>query len=184
MSTYFERWKFKHPKPRDFFAVVNEVTGEDYSWFFEQVYNQSNVLDYAVDDVKYRKLQPTKGYDFVEGRFVPVKRDTSTAPARSTVYIRRWGEMILPVEIKVTFADGDTVLERWDGKERWVRFVYPRPERVVKVEVDPYHKLVLDVNTSNNSWVKDAPAKKAAFKWATKWMVWLQHLLEFFAFFV
>ena len=27
MSTYFERWKFRHPQPADFFAVVNEVSG-------------------------------------------------------------------------------------------------------------------------------------------------------------
>ena len=33
MSTYFDRWKFRHPKPADFFAVVNEVNGQDMTWF-------------------------------------------------------------------------------------------------------------------------------------------------------
>ena len=28
MSTYFERWKFKHPRPSDFFDIVREVTGQ------------------------------------------------------------------------------------------------------------------------------------------------------------
>jgi aminopeptidase N len=36
MSTYFERYKFKHPVPDDFFSVVNEVTGQDMTWFFDQ----------------------------------------------------------------------------------------------------------------------------------------------------
>ena len=27
MSIYFARWKFKHPQPEDFFAVLDEVTG-------------------------------------------------------------------------------------------------------------------------------------------------------------
>ncbi|MGH9253046.1 MAG: M1 family metallopeptidase, partial [Vicinamibacterales bacterium] len=41
MSTYFERWKFRHPQPADFFAVVNEVAGRDMSWFFDQAYRSS-----------------------------------------------------------------------------------------------------------------------------------------------
>ena len=44
MSTYFDRWKFRHPKPADFFAVVNEVSGQDMTWFFDQVYRSSNVF--------------------------------------------------------------------------------------------------------------------------------------------
>ena len=38
LSTYFDRWKFRHPKPGDFFAVVNEVSGRDMTWFFDEVY--------------------------------------------------------------------------------------------------------------------------------------------------
>ena len=33
---------FKHPKPDDFFAVVNEVSGQDLTWFFDQVYRSSD----------------------------------------------------------------------------------------------------------------------------------------------
>ena len=25
MATYFERWKFRHPRPQDFFQVVNDL---------------------------------------------------------------------------------------------------------------------------------------------------------------
>jgi len=187
MSTYFDRWRFRHPKPQDFFAVVNEVTGQDYSWFFDQVYSKANVLDYAVGRVTYRKLAPSKGYLYENGAFKPIA-EQAPAPAEkkeglSTVYIRRWGEMILPVEIKITFANGDTVLEHWSGRERWVRYSYTHPERVTKVEVDPRHKLVLDINSVNNTWVAKAPASKAATKWAVKWLLWLQNLVEFFAFF-
>ena len=39
MKTYYERWRFRHPKSQDFINVVNEVSGEDYSWFFDQVLN-------------------------------------------------------------------------------------------------------------------------------------------------
>ena len=38
MSTYFQRYAFKHPRPQDFFAVANEVSGQDLTWYFDQVY--------------------------------------------------------------------------------------------------------------------------------------------------
>jgi hypothetical protein len=34
MSTYFQRHRFTHPKPDDFFAVANEVSGQDLRWYF------------------------------------------------------------------------------------------------------------------------------------------------------
>src|SRR5262249_45915690 len=37
MSTHFERRKFTHPTPDDFFAVTNEVLGREIGWFFDQV---------------------------------------------------------------------------------------------------------------------------------------------------
>ncbi len=47
LSTYFVRYSFAHPAPRDFFAVANEVSGRDLTWFFDQVYRSSNLFDYA-----------------------------------------------------------------------------------------------------------------------------------------
>jgi hypothetical protein len=43
--------------------------------------------------------------------------------------------------------------------------------------------LVLDVNTTNNTWRRDAHAADAAVKWATRWFAWAQHLLLTYAFF-
>ena len=75
MATYFARWKFKHPKPHDFFDIANEVAGRDLGWYFDQVYRSSNVFDYGVQDLKSAR----------EGsRF------------RTTVVVRRYGEAIFP----------------------------------------------------------------------------------------
>ena len=191
MSTYFSRWKFKHPRPADFFQVVNEVSGRDMSWFFQQTYFSSNVFDYAVDQVKVVPVRPPRGYVDKEGtyQFSSGKAPADTAGKdsllyRATVYLARWGEGIFPVEVKFTFADGEEIQETWNGRERWIRFDYIRPARLVRVEVDPRHVLVLDVNTVNNSWIARAPARKAAWKWASKWMLWLQHTMESFVFFM
>lgn len=189
MSTYFSRWKFKHPKPEDFFAVVNEVSGRDMRWFFEQTYNSSNVFDYAVGQVKSEPIDAPRGYTEIDGelRFQEGGRregtnDTTSTRVHSTIFVRRWGEAIFPVEVKITFDDGEVVMEEWHGRDRWVRYDYEKTARIARVEVDPDHILVLDVNRTNNTWVRDRQAGKAATKWASKWMIWLQHVLEFFAF--
>ena len=52
LQTYFQRWQFRHPKPADFFAIVNEVSGQDLTWFFDQVHRSSNVFDYAIDTLR------------------------------------------------------------------------------------------------------------------------------------
>lgn len=192
MSTYFDRWKFRHPKPRDFFDVVEEISGQNFDWFWEQTYDTSTVFDYAVDRVITMPAVPSKGLVPVDGAFVPAEEaDSSLAAAfpdyhgkkRNLVYIRRWGEAIFPVEIKVTFANGDTVLEHWDGRARWTRFEYVHPSAVTQVEVDPRRVLVLDIHSTNNTWQKTSQANRAALKWATRWLLWLQHTLEFLAFF-
>lgn len=191
LSTYFERWKFRHPKPQDFFAIVNEISGQDMSWFFEQTYNSSNVFDYGVGQVSSEPVTVPRGYGEQEGDWIyrdgeEVDDDSETDPEkqyRSRVFIRRWGEATFPIEVKITFDNGEDVLEIWDGKERWVRFDYLKNTRVQKIEVDPENKLVLDVNHTNNTWVRNSRANIAATKWASKWLTWLQNLMEFFAFF-
>ena len=108
LSTYFARWQFKHPKPQDFFDVATEVTGRDLSRFFDQVYQTSNVFDYGV-----QSLESTREGD----RF------------RTTVIVRRYGEAIFPVDLRVTFESGEPVIEQWNGEDRWKLYTYERDSR-------------------------------------------------------
>ncbi len=52
MSTFFDRYKFGHPVPEDFFTIANEVSGQDLGWFWDQVYYGSDDFDYAIESVK------------------------------------------------------------------------------------------------------------------------------------
>lgn len=186
LATFADRFWFRHPKPADFFAVANEVSGRDLTGFFEQVYAGTEVFDYAVDRVVSRPLRTPRGY--ADGGAAPAWQaggagGPDTAQVASSVDVRRWGGGIFPVEVRVTFEDGSVVEETWDGRARWTRFSYLRPAAVRTVEVDPRHVLVLDVNSSNNSWTRRPGASAAALKWTAKWAIWLQSLLESVAFF-
>ncbi len=97
LSTYFERWKFRHPQPADFFAVVNEVSGRDMTWFFDQVYRSSNVFDYGIQELRSA------------GESAP--KPGESAGYRTTVVVRRFGEATFPVDVVTTFANGEQARE-------------------------------------------------------------------------
>ncbi|MBI4263494.1 MAG: M1 family metallopeptidase [Acidobacteria bacterium] len=163
MATYFDRWKFRHPEPADFFAVVNEVSGQDLTWFFDQAFRSSNVFDYGVQDLASTRVG--EGY-------------------RTSVVVRRFGEAAFPVDVVTRFRDGHQITERWDGLDRRVVYVYERPEQAVSAQVDPERVLLLDVNYTNNSRTVEPRAGEAAWKWSLKWLGWLQDLMLTYAFFV
>lgn len=157
MSTHFARWKFGHPAPRDFFDTTTAILGRDIGWYFDQVYRNSNVFDYGVQ------------------QFASVPDGPSRY--RTTVGVRRYGEAIFPVDVLVRFADGHEVTEHWDGRDRWKLYAYERSAKASSVQVDPKHVLLLDVAYTNNSRTLTPRSGEAATKWSAAWMVWLQDAL-------
>ena len=162
MARYFSQWTFKHPKPQDFFDAVTDRGARDLGWYFDQVYRSSDVFDYGVQDLK---------------------STNESGIFRTSVVVRRYGEAIFPVDVRVTFANGEQVDEEWSGRERWKLYSFERHSRAVSAEVDPGRVLLLDVNYTNNSKTLAPRGREAATKWSLKWMVWLQDLLLSWAFF-
>ncbi len=182
MSTHFARWKFRHPTPQDFFGIVNEVSGRDMTWFFDEVYRGSDTFDYGIQLVRSEKIGGPDG----NGRNRPIAPagDAARGLFRSTVIVRRYGEAVFPVDVLVTFDGGKTVREQWDGRDRWKAYTYERPEAAVSAVVDPDRVLLLDVDRANNSFTTEPKADQAARKWMLKWTVWLQDALATYSFFI
>jgi hypothetical protein len=204
LKTYFDRWKFRHPRTRDFLAVVDEVAGPGYDRYFDQALNGSLELDYEVGSVTTGEVKEPKGIFGRDGMKTalperiaenPGKKDTSrtdsarnrpSAPRppamfRSVIKIHRNGEMIVPVEILMVFEKGDTVRQVWDGEERWVKYEFTKPARLVFAEVDPSRKLVLDSDFTNNSKTVRSNGLPA-LSLTVRFLHWFQLLLHAAAF--
>ncbi len=188
MRTYFETWKFRHPTSRDFIRVAQDVSGRDLGWFFGQALESPDKLDYGISDLRTYEIAPPDGL-FEGGK--PLSGGEARPGAdpkpprapglfRSEVTVARYGEMIFPQEILVTFENGDKVREFWDGRDRWKRFVYDQGSRVRSAEIDPEGRMMLDVNSLNNSRVIDAGGP-AAMKFGAGLLKWFQGLLSFIA---
>jgi len=141
------------------------------------VYRSADAVDFGIQQFSSQPVTTTGFADvngqrtFLDGRDTPARYATD-------LVVRRYGRAVLPVEIVITFADGHTRTERWDGRDRWRRYHYEEAGRATSAAIDPSRTITLDVNYTNNTWVLEPDAPRAGRKWSARWLVWLQdHLL-------
>jgi len=133
MGTFFRRYQFGHPTTEDFRAVAEEVSEQDLAWFFDGLVYGDGVLNYTVTGVDEHTVTVAR------------QGDPSTGSGHS---------LIVPTELLVTFADGSTVLEPWDGAEDEATFTYPDRPPVHSAEIDPERKVAVDVRWADNGMAR------------------------------
>ena len=187
MRTYHERWRFRHPSSDDFYAVANEVAGQDLTWFFRQAVEAPPVLDYDIGSVSSLRLNDPRGvFDAAKAAGEKSGAETGQAAAdtkkpelyQTTVVVRRRGEFVFPVDIAFKFEGMPVERTRWDGRDPWKRYGFVRPERLEWADVDPDRHIVLDVDWLNNAR-RVEPDSRVAAKWTARWMFWVQNALAF-----
>jgi len=183
MKTFFRRWQFGHPTTSDFIAAAEEESGRELGWFFDQFFFSPDALDYAVSDLSSEPVADFAGIDdrvrVVDA--APAAGDAKPALYRNEAVVVRLGEHVFPQEIEVVFEGGRKIYERWDGRERWKRFVWTSPDRVRSARLDPRGVMLLDVNTANNSRIREQDGRLAR-KMGLRFMGVLQRLWALVAF--
>jgi hypothetical protein len=168
MHAYFMKYRFTHPTKEDFLKTIEEVSGKDLRWYFNQAVYGSQVLDYEVINVD---SFPVNWYEEKKGK-KDSKKDDDTV-YQSYVTIHRKEDFVMPVVVEVVFRDSknneERVREHWDGQSRWTRFSYLKKAKVVSAEIDPDHTVQIDRNNFNNSYVVEANPKPT-WKLSTYWL--------------
>ncbi|MBO9658843.1 MAG: M1 family metallopeptidase [Chitinophagaceae bacterium] len=133
---YIQRWAFKHPTPWDFFHTMENVAGEDLSWFWRSWVLNTWKLDQSVKEVKYVKNDPAKG---------------------AIITLENLEKMPLPVSIVIREVNGkeqkmNLPVEIWQRGALYTLNVATSSE-IREVVLDPEKKLP-DWNRDNNKWKK------------------------------
>lgn len=133
-KTYIKRWAFKHPTPWDFFHTMDNASGEDLSWFWNEWFFTTWKVDQAISRVDYVNNDPTEG---------------------SVITIDNLEEMALPVTILIKEENGksNTInlpAEIWQHGPEWA-FPYKSTSKIVSAIIDPDHTLP-DINPDNNAY--------------------------------
>jgi hypothetical protein len=129
--TYIRAWAYKHPTPSDFFRIMRDESGMDLDWFWREWVFTTARLDQAVDSV---------GAD---------------STGRQAVYLSNRGEMVMPLTMAVTYADGTSEriqlpVDMWNLGSRFTWRAPPGRE-VVEVIIDPDQRLP-DIAREYNRW--------------------------------
>jgi hypothetical protein len=171
MRAYFMKYRFTHPTKEDFLKTIEEVSGKDLRWYFNQAVYGSQVMDYKLLKVE---SFPVNWYEEKKGMF---QKDDKDTVYRSYVWVQRKGDFVMPVDVEIKFENGEKVREHWDGASRWTKFVYEKKSKVESAELDPDHKIQIDRNDFNNSF-KVEPDGKPAFKLTNYWLFATQWLAQ------
>ncbi|AZI23416.1 M1 family peptidase [Chryseobacterium taklimakanense] len=131
---YIKRWAFKHPAPDDFFRTMENVSGEDLSYFWRGWFQNKWKIDQAVKSVKY------KNNDYKSG---------------SVIKLENIGQLPMPVKGEITFKDGSKQefslpVEVWKRNSEWT-FELPTNKEIASVKLDPKGTLP-DADPSNNTF--------------------------------
>jgi hypothetical protein len=126
MKEYFRRFQFRHPTSEDFIQVVNDLTGQDWHWFFDQWLRTDKSCDYALGSVKRR-------------------------PDGVGVEVRRNGGIVMPVDIRAEFRDGTSQTLVWFSESTRTRVEFLNRSGLRGVSIDPDEKL-LETSRWNNHY--------------------------------
>src|SRR5947209_15461117 len=113
MHTYFMKYRFTHPTKEDFLKTIEEVSGKNLRWYFDQAVYGTQVLDYEVLKIQ---SDPVDWYKPRDQRKAAEKSGSEVY--RSSVLIQRKGDFIFPVDVEIRFENGEKVREHWDGRDR------------------------------------------------------------------
>ncbi len=129
-KSYIKTWAYKHPQPTDFFNHMENVAGENLSWFWQGWFYGTGNIDLGVSAV------------------IPYA-------GNYVVVLANKGEIPMPVLMEITFDDGTTErkmlpVEIWQRGDTW-NYLLKTDKKVTAVVIDP-DKLLPDVNLGNDSW--------------------------------
>jgi len=161
MGVYTRRYRFRHPRPEDFFAVLDEIAGQDCGAAARAALTTPSTLDFYVSEVTSAKRRKPAGvFDLPAGRKKEESPDTQGhAPADaslgyvSSAWLGRRGVVDLPVDVELHFADGSRrreVVRFGTPINTWRRIDADGPSELTGVVIDPDLKISLDRSRLNN----------------------------------
>lgn len=185
MHAYFEKWKFRHPRGEDFMASLKEglLASQDSSFamnvygLFQKSIYEAIVLDYAVTHISNEILPADQGlFGNKEAEFT-YRHPDSGGDMVSKITVQRKGDWVFPVELLITFEDGSRQIFEWSGAEGSKTFELTGSLRVVSAQIDPNHRIGLDIDWNNNSMTLE-PDSAPLWKYAAKTVFWVQNLMQ------
>jgi len=127
---YMNRWHGKHPIPWDFFNSINDASGKNLNWFWNNWYFTNGYIDLAIDGVKKNK----NGIG---------------------ITIKNIGGFAAPVDIVATYDDATTEKFHqtpaiWQQNQKQATVNITPKKKVTSLQLNG--GIFMDADESNNTW--------------------------------
>jgi hypothetical protein len=162
LKDYFRRFEFKHPSTRDFLTVVYELEGEEVTDWLEPLLYGTGICDCQLKSIH---SDPVGDAGEEHGAY------------KTTVELRRSGDVVLPVEVEIELDNGERIRKNWNGKERWHRIEIRTDSKIKSAVLDPENKIALEIDVNNNSLTRDS-SDKTMMKLAAECLFWLENWMQ------
>ena len=133
MHMYFNKWKFKHPQPEDLKELFTSETGKSLDWFFNDLIQTTNHIDYKIQKVKSHIDSESKE----KGIYVKVKNV---------------GQVDGPVQVNLISHENEVIGDMWlEPGNREIIWDNINIDNVSLVRIDA-GKDIPELNRQNNTW--------------------------------
>ncbi|WP_347921987.1 M1 family metallopeptidase [Pontimicrobium sp. SW4] len=176
MRFYYNTWKFKHPKPKDFFEVMNKSSETNLSWFFDQFFRDNKTIDYELNQIFQQKID----YEFIDlglQQFPDVNLSGNQPIFYNRVDIKNHGNGYFPIELEISLENGTVwTSAKWDFKLNYTTIEFYSNSPVIKAQLDPKRKVLIDLTYSNNG--KSVDIANATGKFVNRWQFWIHNIAQ------
>jgi hypothetical protein len=132
MHVYMDRWNGKHPIPWDFFNSINNASGQNLNWYWNNWFFSNNYIDLAVSNVAIKG----SGY---------------------TVAVKNIGGFAVPFDLNVTYSDGTKQAIHqtpaiWKSNQKTASVQFTAKKAVASIVIDG--GIYMDATPADNTWKK------------------------------
>jgi len=189
MRHYAKQWRYRHPYPADFYASFQEGARAEVDWYFEDLFETTETLDWSVE-VDQRRRPDRLGYfqgeggQFIEGPETKRDGEEDERPWQVEILLWRRGGLRLPLPYRLTWEDGTTEDLVWSREEQegrnWTRVERVVEKKLVSVVLDPARfeedgdAYYLDQDFSDNQWFAETD-EVAPLRWGERALATFQH---------
>lgn len=130
LHAYMDRWNGKHPIPWDFFYTLNNVSGQNLNWYWNNWFFSNNYIDLSINKVTNKGL----AYQLA---------------------LRNTGGFAVPFDVILTYKDGSTELFHqtpalWKTNQKAAIVSLNAKKAVSKIDING--GLFVDANAGDNTW--------------------------------
>ncbi|MBL4770100.1 MAG: M1 family metallopeptidase [Planctomycetes bacterium] len=209
MRHYADSYRYKHPKPADFYQAFQEGAEQEVQWYFQDIFQGTGTVDWSVtvasstpptekgwflsDEGDWVKagatIQAPEAPAIEEGESPEETKEEIVKPDKPlrhyNVVVRRRGTLRLPLPIQVRFSDDTEQTFDWsrelqDGSMWWRLPIEPGLAEIDAVILDPDRGYFLDMDMSDNQWFRSHKSSRSA-RWSERAFTQYSHLLHFFS---